>query len=101
MGYIPLPVRRAQRTMGEQLRTQRKLLGLTAQMVAERAGTTVVTLRKIESGQPVRSDILLTVLKVLGMMDSVVKATDPYQTDVGKLRANEKLPKVVRRRNEP
>ncbi|WP_326503712.1 helix-turn-helix transcriptional regulator [Rothia nasimurium] len=101
MGYIPLPVRRAQRTMGEQLRTQRKLLGLTAQMVAERAGTTVVTLRKIESGQPVRSDILLTVLKVLGMLDSVVTATDPYQTDVGKLRANEKLPKVVRRRNEP
>lgn len=101
MGYIPLPVRRAQRTMGENLTTQRKLLGLTAQMVAERAGTTVVTLRKIESGQPVRSDILLTVLKVLGMLDGVVTATDPYLTDVGKLRANEKLPKVVRRRSEP
>ncbi|WP_237200703.1 helix-turn-helix domain-containing protein [Rothia nasimurium] len=101
MGYIPLPVRRAQRTMGENLTAQRKLLGLTAQMVAERAGTTVVTLRKIESGQPVRSDILLTVLKVLGMLDGVVTATDPYLTDVGKLRANEKLPKVVRRRNEP
>lgn len=100
MGYIPLPVRRAQRTMGENLTAQRKLLGLTAQMVAERAGTTVVTLRKIESGQPVRSDILLTVLKVLGMLDGVVTATDPYLTDVGKLRANEKLPKVVRRRNE-
>lgn len=96
MGYIPIPVRRAQRTIGEQLKNQRKLMGLTAQMVAERADTTVVTLRKIESGQPVRSDILLTVIKVLGMLDGVVAATDPYQTDVGKLRANEQLPKIVR-----
>lgn len=96
MGYIPIPVRRAQREMGEQLKTQRKLMGLTAEMVAQRAGTTVVTLRKIESGKPVRSDILLTVLKVLGFLDAVVIATDPYQTDVGKLRANERLPKIVR-----
>lgn len=96
MGYIPIPVRRAQRTMGEQLKNQRKLMGLTAQMVADRAGTTVVTLRKIESGQAVRSDILLAVLKVLGLLDGVVAATDPYQTDIGRIRANEKLPKIVR-----
>lgn len=44
----------------------------------------------------IRSDILLTVIKVLGMLDRVVDATDPYQTDVGRLRANEQLPQRVR-----
>ncbi len=96
MKYVPLPVRRAQRTLGQQLKNQRKLMGLTAQMVAQRAGTSLITLRKIEQGQPVRSDILLTVIKVLGMLDRVLDATDPYQTDVGRLRANEQLPQRVR-----
>ena len=50
MAYIPTKVRRAARTIGEQLRIQRKLMGLTAQMVAERADITTVTLRRIEQG---------------------------------------------------
>lgn len=96
MAYIPTKVRRASRIVGEQLRNQRKLLGLTAQMVAERASITTVTLRRIEQGEPVRTDVLFRVLRVLGMLDAVVAATDPYQTDVGRLRASEKLPKSVR-----
>lgn len=96
MAYIPVPVKRAQRTIGEQLRNQRKLMGLTAEMVAQRADITAVTLRRIENGQSVRSDVLFRVLRVLGMLDGVVTATDPYQTDVGRLRAAEQLPKSVR-----
>ena len=46
MAYIPTKVRRAARTIGEQLRIQRKLMGLTAQMVAQRADITTVTLRR-------------------------------------------------------
>ena len=70
--------------------------GLTAQMVAERADITTVTLRRIEQGESVRTDVLFRVLRVLGMLDAVVTATDPYLTDVGRLRASEKLPKSVR-----
>ncbi|WP_455247727.1 helix-turn-helix domain-containing protein, partial [Rothia aeria] len=58
MAYIPTKVRRASRTIGEQLRIQRKLMGLTAQMVAERADITTVTLRRIEQGESVRTDVL-------------------------------------------
>ena len=90
MAYIPTKVRRAARTIGEQLRIQRKLMGLTAQMVAERADITTVTLRRIEQGESVRTDVLF------GMLDAVVTATDPYLTDVGRLRASEKLPKSMR-----
>ena len=35
-------------------------------------------------------------MALLGMLDAVVTATDPYLTDVGRLRAGEKLPKSVR-----
>ncbi|MDO5749666.1 MAG: helix-turn-helix transcriptional regulator [Rothia sp. (in: high G+C Gram-positive bacteria)] len=96
MVYIPTKVRRASRTIGEQLRNQRKLMGLTAQMVADRSGITTVTLRRIEQGESVRTDVLFRVLRVLHMLDAVVDATDPYQTDVGRLRAAEQLPKSVR-----
>ena len=69
-------------------------MGLTAQMVAERADITTVTLRRIEQGESVRTDVLFRVLRVLGMLDAVVTATDPYLTDVGRLRASEKTPQV-------
>lgn len=71
-------------------------MGLTAQMVAERADITTVTLRRIEQGESVCTDVLFRVLRVLGMLDVVVTATDPYLTDVGRLRVSEKLPKSVR-----
>lgn len=41
MVHIPRPVRRAHTTIGEHLLDQRKILGLTAQMVAERAQVSV------------------------------------------------------------
>jgi hypothetical protein len=37
------------------------------------------------------------VLRILGTLDGVVAAADPYQTDVGRLRVDEILPKRVRR----
>ena len=39
---------------------------------------------------------LLRVLRTIGIMDSVVNAADPYETDVGRLRMDEILPKRVR-----
>jgi hypothetical protein len=34
---------------------------------------------------------------VLQLADAIVTASDPYRTDLGRLRANEQLPKRVRR----
>ncbi|WP_087118030.1 helix-turn-helix domain-containing protein [Corynebacterium urinipleomorphum] len=96
MKYTPTPVRRGLRTIGENIRNQRKLLGLTVTMVAERAGISAPTLSKLENGQGAGLDATLAVLKVLGLMEGVVTATDPYETDVGRLRAAEKLPERVR-----
>lgn len=93
----PLPVTRALRVLGEHVSTWRKLNRLTAAQVAERANISRDTLRAIEQGRgTVSTENLLRVLRILGVMDEVVKAADPYETDVGRLRMDETLPKRVR-----
>jgi transcriptional regulator with XRE-family HTH domain len=83
--------------LGEHVSTWRKLQRLTAAQVAERAGISRDTLRTIEHGMGTAStENLLRVLRVLGILDPVISSSDPYLTDVGKLRADEVLPKRVR-----
>ena len=41
---------------------------------------------------------LLRVARALGVLDLLTKALDPYDTDVGRLRADEELPTRVRAR---
>lgn len=94
---MPLAVGRGLRLLGERVATWRKLQRLTAAQVAERAGISRDTLRTIEQGKGTAStENLLRVLRILGILDPVLDAADPYQTDVGKLRADEILPKRVR-----
>jgi transcriptional regulator with XRE-family HTH domain len=92
----PAAVSRTLRVLGAHASNWRKLQGLTAAQVAERAGISRDTLRAIEQGKGTAStENLLRVLRVLGLLDQVVTAADPYQTDVGRLRADEILPKRV------
>ena len=73
----------------------RMVLGLTAQQVAERADITRDTLRKIESGNPnVSFNSVAQVLRALGLLDRVVDAVDPLNSDIGRLRAD----RLTRRR---
>jgi transcriptional regulator with XRE-family HTH domain len=93
----PPGVTRALHVLGTQVSDWRKLQRLTAAHVAERAGISRDTLRAIEAGKGTAStENLLRVLRVLGILDAVITATDPYQTDAGRLRADEILPKRVR-----
>jgi transcriptional regulator with XRE-family HTH domain len=94
---MPHAVGRGLRVLGEHVSAWRKLQRLTAAQVAERAGISRDTLRTIEQGKGTAStENLLRVLRILGTLDSVLDAADPYQTDVGKLRVDEILPKRVR-----
>jgi len=100
MAKRPTPVRtqRAAHEVGEHLRTWRKLLGLTAEQVAERAGITRQTLGRLERGESgVGFDVVLNVLRALGQLDVLVKALDPYESDLGRARADQALPVRVRR----
>ena len=75
--------------LGDSLRRWRKLRGITAEQVAERARTTRVTLRKIENGGSVSIDILMRVIMVLGIQQGILDAAEPLNSDVGRLRADE------------
>lgn len=94
----PARVTLAARGIGEQLDAWRKLQRLTAEQVADRAGISRGSLRKVEQGDTgVSMDAFLNVARALGVLDRIVLATDPYETDLGRARADEALPTRVRR----
>jgi transcriptional regulator with XRE-family HTH domain len=94
----PAKTRIAAERVGEHIRTWRKLRGLTAEQVCQRAGISRPTLRKLETGDPtVTLESFLNVLRALGRLDSLVGALDPYETEFGRARADQLLPERVRR----
>ncbi|HEV2999179.1 MAG TPA: helix-turn-helix transcriptional regulator [Solirubrobacteraceae bacterium] len=95
----PLPVRRALSEVSGNLATWRKLRGLTQAQVADRAGVGRETVIRLESGDGgVSLENVLRIVRALGVLDAVARALDPYETDLGRLRADEQLPARVRSR---
>lgn len=88
---------RAARDLGEHIVAWRKLQGLTQAIVAERAGISRMTLRKLEHGDPsVGMESFLDVLRCLGALEYLLDGLDPFDTPVGRHRAAEQLPERVR-----
>lgn len=85
--------------MAGHLATWRKLRGLTQAQVAERAGVGRMTVHRLEAGDPgVSLETFLRVLRAVGALDQVAGSLDPYNSDVGRLRADEQMPGRVRPR---
>jgi len=85
--------------VADDVATWRKLRGLTQAQLADRSGVSRDTLGRLEGGDGgVSVENLLRVLRALGVLDSLPKALDPYETDVGRLRSEERLPRRVRPR---
>jgi transcriptional regulator with XRE-family HTH domain len=96
----PLPIRRAIRTVAEDVVIWRKLRGLTQTQVADRAGVSAKTVRRLEDGDGgITLENSFRIFGALGVLDTVPRALDPYETDVGRLRADEQLPRRVRPKN--
>ncbi|TDO68672.1 helix-turn-helix protein [Kribbella sp. VKM Ac-2571] len=96
-GPEPARTRLSAQRIGAHLATWRKLQSLTAEQVADRAGVSRDTLRRLERGETtVGIAVFLNVARVLGTLDRVVEALDPYETDLGRARADVSLPKRVR-----
>ena len=90
-------VRKSAIQLGESIRTWRKLLGLRAEQVAERADISLATYSKIENGhQGVSLSKFLAVLRALALLEKIEIALDPYESDLGRARAVLLLPKRVR-----
>ena len=93
----PPAVLRAAREVGLDFAGWRKILGLTAAQVADRADITRDTLRKLEHGDPsVSFHVVLRVARALGVLDTLTRALDPLDTDLGRARASQLERKRVR-----
>jgi transcriptional regulator with XRE-family HTH domain len=93
-------VQRALRGILEDIVVWRKLRGLTQAQLADRAGISVNTLRRLEGGDGgVAFESVLRILRALGVLDGLERALDPYETDVGRMRSDEQLPQRVRPKN--
>jgi len=101
---LPLPVRRALRKLGRDIRDARLRRRIPAALVAERASISRTTLFKLEKGDPgVSIGIIGTVLFVLGLGDRLGKLADIKHDEHGLALDEERLPKRIRpkRRRPP
>lgn len=98
---IPIPVNKALRKLGADLKEARIKRRLTMALVEERAGITHITLSKVEKGDAgVSIGIYAKVMFVLGLIDNIYNLAEPDNDTVGKVYDKENLPKRVRYKKE-
>ncbi|HEV3046986.1 MAG TPA: helix-turn-helix domain-containing protein [Solirubrobacteraceae bacterium] len=95
--FTPLAVRRSIGEVGDSASRWRRLRGLTQAQVAERAGVSLGVVRRLEAGEGGASlENVLRILRALGVARLVTDALDPFNSDIGRLRAEQELPERVR-----
>lgn len=92
----PIPVSRSMKRIAENLDLARRQQRITIDLLAERAGISVSTVRRLLRDGQGTIENLLRISRILGMLDSVQQATDPLGTEIGRLRADEDTPLRVR-----
>ena len=94
---LPIPVRRALRKLGADIRDARRRRRIPTAVMAERAFISRMTLNKVEKGDPgVSLGIYATVLFVLGMTDRLAELADARHDVVGLGLEEERLPQRIR-----
>jgi len=97
----PSRVRRALRTLGNDIRDARKRRSLSMETVAERSFTSRKTLQRIEQGDyGVSIGIYASVLHALGLLDGLAALADPANDSIGMGLASANLPKRVRKKTK-
>jgi hypothetical protein len=98
-GDLPLPVVRALRKLGQDIRDARRRRRIPVAVAAERASISKTTWLKVEKGDPgVLVGTYICVLFVLGLVDRVSALADPSIDSVGLRLEEEQLPQRIRQR---
>jgi transcriptional regulator with XRE-family HTH domain len=93
----PRAIKQAGRRIADDLKSWRKLRGLTQAQLADRSGVSLATVTRLESGDGnITLASLLRILRALGVLDSLTTALDPYESDIGRMRSEEELPQRIR-----
>jgi transcriptional regulator with XRE-family HTH domain len=94
---IPIPVRRAVRKLGQDIRDARLRRRIPTQILAERASISRMTLYNVENGDVnVSMSSYATILFALGMIDRVGDLADASEDALGRRLEEERLPKRIR-----
>ncbi len=94
---IPLPVNRALRKLGHDLRDARRRRRIPMAILAERSSISRMTLGKIEKGDSgVAIGNYAAVLFALGMVDRLGNLAEPKEDQVGQEIDEERLPQRIR-----
>ncbi len=94
----PIPVRRALRKLGQDIRDARRRRRIPTAVMAERASISRTTLNKVEKGDPgVSLGNYANVLFVLGMAERLGDLADVKTDTVGLELEEERLPQRIRR----
>ncbi|WP_417229305.1 transcriptional regulator [Thermophilibacter sp.] len=96
-GRTPIPVSRAMRTIAANLDLARRQQRITLELLAERANLSVPTVRRLLNEGAGTFENFLRVARILGLLQGVEDATDPLNTPIGRARAEQDVPKRVRR----
>jgi len=98
----PIPVKRALRKLGEDLRDARRRRRIPVQILAERASISRTSLNKVEKGDPgVSMGIYARVLFVLGLVDRIADLADVRSDALGLALEEADLPQRIRRPRRP
>jgi hypothetical protein len=94
---VPIPVARALRKLGHDIRDARRRRRIPVAILAERASIGRMTLNRIEKGDPRASlGAYATVLFALGMVERLADVADPKHDSVGLELEEEHLPQRIR-----
>jgi len=94
---IPIPVVRALRKLGHDIRDARRRRRIPVAILAERASMSRTTLNKLEKGDPTVSvGSYAVVLFTLGMIERFSDVADPRHDAVGRELEEEHLPQRIR-----
>lgn len=96
-GRTPIPVSRAMRTIAANLDLARRQQRITLDLLAERANLSVPTVRRLLNEGAGTFENFLRVARILDLLQGVEDATDPLNTPIGRARAEQDVPKRVRR----
>ncbi len=93
----PIPVRRALKKLGQDLRDARRRRRIPMRLAAERAGISRATLTKIEKGEEgVSICAYAKVLFILGMINRLADVVDQTKDTLGLDLETENLPQRIR-----
>ena len=98
---LPLPVRRALRKLGRDIRDARLRRRIPVAVLADRASISRMTLHKLEKGEPGVSIGTVAVLFVLGMSERLAELADIRHDEQGLALDGERLPQRIRRKRRP